>query len=67
MQMFEDLPARKEEDIEPLTILALPPPKEEKPIPEAGKQTPLVDDKGDKKGVRKQSLTHIAARGGLRR
>ena len=49
MQMLEDLPAREEENVEPLAILALPPPKEQdRPMPEVGKQIPWLDDEEEK-------------------
>jgi hypothetical protein len=51
MRMFGGLPVTREEDVEPLTILALPLPKEEEePVSEVGKQIPLIGDKGGERG-----------------
>jgi len=59
MRMYEDLPARKEEDVEPLTVPGCSPPKEEKPAPEAGKQTPLTDDERKQRGSEPESSSPV--------
>jgi len=59
--MFENLPVKEEEDVEPLTILPLPRPKEqekpEKSAPQAGKQIPLTGGKGEERGRKHGSST----------